>query len=150
MSMHEETLTIGKLSEGFVLDHIKAGFAMTIYRHLKLGKLDCTVAIIKNASSNKMGRKDIIKVACPVDYLDLDVLGFIDHNITVNVIKDGEIIEKKKLSLPTQLVNIIHCKNPRCITTIEQELDHIFFLADEEKEIYRCRYCEEKYRSRRL
>ena len=118
MSTHEETLTIGKLSEGFVLDHIKAGYAMTIYRHLKLGKLDCTVAIIKNASSNKMGRKDIIKVACPVDYLDLDVLGFIDHNITVNVIKDGEIIEKRKLALPKQVVNVISCKNPRCITSI--------------------------------
>ena len=142
MSMHEETLTIGKLSEGFVLDHIKAGYAMTIYRHF--GKLDCTVAIIKNASSNKMGRKDIIKVACPVDYLDLDVLGFIDHNITVNVIKDGEIIEKRKLALPKQVVNVISCKNPRCITSIEQGLDQVFFLADEEREVYRCRYCETK------
>ena len=145
MSIHEETLTIGKLSEGFVLDHIKAGYAMTIYRHLKLGKLDCTVAIIKNASSNKMGRKDIIKVACPVDVLDLDVLGFIDHNITVNVIKDGEIIEKKKLALPKQVVNVISCKNPRCITSIEQGLDQVFFLADEEREVYRCRDCETKY-----
>ena len=147
MSMHEETLTIGKLSEGFVLDHIKAGYAMTIYRHLKLGKLDCTVAIIKNASSNKMGRKDIIKVACPVDYLDLDVLGFIDHNITVNVIKDGEIIEKRKLALPKQVVNVISCKNPRCITSIEQGLDHVFYLSDPDSEIYRCVYCDEKYHS---
>ena len=137
MSMHEETLTIGKLSEGFVLDHIKAGFA------------DCTVAIIKNASSNKMGRKDIIKVACPVDYLDLDVLGFIDHNITVNVIKDGEIIEKRKLALPKQVVNVISCKNPRCITSIEQGLDQVFFLADEEREVYRCRYCETKYEGKK-
>ena len=149
MSIHEQTLTIGKLSEGFVLDHIKAGFAMTIYRHLKLGKLDCTVAIIKNASSNKMGRKDIIKVACPVDVLDLDVLGFIDHNITVNVIKDGVIIEKKKLALPKQVVNVISCKNPRCITSIEQGLDQVFFLADEEKEVYRCRYCETKYEGKK-
>ena len=149
MSMHEETLTIGKLSEGFVLDHIKAGYAMTIYRHLKLGKLDCTVAIIKNASSNKMGRKDIIKVACPVDYLDLDVLGFIDHNITVNVIKDGEIIEKRTLALPKQVVNVISCKNPRCITSIEQGLDQVFFLADEEREVYRCRYCETKYEGKK-
>lgn len=149
MSMHEETLTIGKLSEGFVLDHIKAGYAMTIYRHLKLGKLDCTVAIIKNASSNKMGRKDIIKVACPVDYLDLDVLGFIDHNITVNVIKDGKIIEKRKLALPKQVVNVISCKNPRCITSIEQGLDQVFFLADEEREVYRCRYCETKYEGKK-
>ena len=99
-SLHGSTLSIGALQEGFVLDHIKAGHAMTIYRYLKLGKLDCTVAIIKNATSNKMGRKDIIKVDCPVDYLDLDVLGFIDHNITVNVIKDGKIIDKKTLSLP--------------------------------------------------
>ena len=142
MSMHEETLTIGKLSEGFVLDHIKAGYAMTIYRHLKLGKLDCTVAIIKNASSNKMGRKDIIKVACPVDYLDLDVLGFIDHNITVNVIK-------RKPALPKQVVNVISCKNPRCITSIEQGLDQVFFLADEEREVYRCRYCETKYEGKK-
>ena len=149
MSMHEETLTIGKLSEGFVLDHIKAGYAMTIYRHLKLGKLDCTVAIIKNASSNKMGRKDIIKVECPIEDLNLDVLGYIDHTITVNIIKDAQIVEKKELTLPKQLVNIIHCKNPRCITSIEQELDHVFFLADEENEVYRCKYCEEKYRANR-
>ncbi|MBQ6376943.1 MAG: aspartate carbamoyltransferase regulatory subunit [Lachnospiraceae bacterium] len=139
------TLSIGALNEGFVLDHIEAGHAMTIYRYLKLGKLDCTVAIIKNAVSNKMGRKDIIKVDCPIDYLDLDVLGFIDHNITVNVIKDGEIIEKKRLSLPYQVTNVIKCKNPRCITSIEQGLDQIFILADPEKELYRCRYCEEKW-----
>ncbi len=149
MAHREETLSIGALSEGFVLDHIKAGYAMTIYRHLKLGKLDCTVAIIKNATSNKMGRKDIIKVACPVDYLDLDVLGFIDHNITVNVIKDGQIIEKRKLDLPKQVVNVISCKNPRCITSIEQGLDQIFFLADEEREVYRCRYCETKYEGKK-
>ena len=143
-------LSVGQLNEGVVLDHISAGKAMDLYRYLKLGDLDCCVAIIKNARSNKLGRKDIIKVECPIQDLNLDVLGYIDHTITVNIIKDAEIVEKKKLSLPTQLVNIIHCKNPRCITSIEQELDHIFFLADEEKEIYRCRYCEEKYRSRRL
>ena len=124
--IHDSKLSIGALEEGFVLDHIKAGNAMTIYRDLKLGKLDCTVAIIKNASSNKMGRKDIIKVACPIDYLDLDVLGYIDHNITVNVIKDNKIIEKKRLALPKRIVNVIRCKNPRCITSIEQGLDHIF------------------------
>ena len=143
--LHGSVLSIGALEEGFVLDHIKAGHAMTIYRYLKLGKLDCTVAIIKNASSNKMGRKDIIKVACPIDYLDLDVLGFIDHNITVNVIKDNHIIEKKILSLPEKVTNVIECKNPRCITSIEQGLDQIFILADPEKELYRCRYCEEKW-----
>jgi len=142
---YNDTLSIGALREGFVLDHIKAGNAMTIYHDLKLGKLDCTVAIIKNASSDKMGRKDIIKVACPIDYLDLDVLGFIDHNITVNVIKDGKIIEKRTLNLPKQVVKVISCKNPRCISSIEQGLDQIFILTDEEKEIYRCKYCEEKY-----
>lgn len=140
-----ETLSIGALKEGFVLDHIEAGHAMTIYRYLKLGKLDCTVAIIKNATSNKMGRKDIIKVDCPIDFLDLDVLGFIDHNITVNVIKDNEIIEKKTLELPSQVVNVISCKNPRCITSIEQGLDQVFILADRESETYRCKYCEEKW-----
>lgn len=144
-SLHGSTLSIGALQEGFVLDHIKAGHAMTIYRYLKLGKLDCTVAIIKNATSNKMGRKDIIKVDCPVDYLDLDVLGFIDHNITVNVIKDGKIIDKKTLSLPDSVTNVISCKNPRCITSVETGLDQVFILADPEKELYRCRYCEEKW-----
>lgn len=138
-------LNVGALNEGFVLDHIKAGKAMTIYHDMKLDKLDCTVAIIKNARSNKLGKKDIIKVECPIDQLDLDIVGFIDHNITVNVIKDGVIVEKRELRLPKQIVNVIKCKNPRCITSIEQGLDQIFFLADEEKEIYRCKYCEEKY-----
>ncbi len=140
-------LNVGKLNEGVVLDHIVAGKSMQLYKYLKLDKMDCCVAIIKNAHSNKMGKKDIIKVECPIDQLDLNVLGFIDHNITVNIIKDGEIVSKKELSLPKKLVNIIHCKNPRCITSVEQGIDHIFFLADEEKEIYRCQYCEEKYRS---
>ena len=142
-------LNVGQLSEGVVLDHIKAGKSMTIYHDLELDKLDCCVAIIKNARSNKMGRKDIIKVECPIDTLDLDILGFIDHNITVNIIKDGEIVEKKQLSLPKEVHNVIKCKNPRCITSIEQELDQIFILADPEKEIYRCKYCEEKYRGSR-
>lgn len=142
-------LNVGRLSEGVVLDHIKAGKSMTIYHDLKLDKLDCCVAIIKNARSDKMGRKDIIKVECPIDSLNLDILGFIDHNITVNIIKDGEIVEKKDLSLPKEIRNVIRCKNPRCITSIEQELDHVFILADSEKEIYRCKYCEEKYRGNR-
>ena len=142
-------LNVGQLSEGVVLDHIKAGKSMTIYHDLELDKLDCCVAIIKNARSNKMGRKDIIKVECPIDTLDLDILGFIDHNITVNIIKDGEIVEKKKLSLPKEVHNVIKCKKPRCITSIEQELEQIFILADPEKEIYRCKYCEEKYRGSR-
>ena len=142
-------LNVGQLSEGVVLDHIKAGKSMTIYHDLELDKLDCCVAIIKNARSNKMGRKDIIKVECPIDTLDLDILGFIDHNITVNIIKDGEIVEKKKLSLPKEVHNVIKCKNPRCITSIEQELEQIFILTDTKKEIYRCKYCEEKYRGSR-
>ena len=137
-------LNVGKIEEGFVLDHIKAGKSMSIYHHLQLDKLDCTVAIIKNARSNKMEKKDILKVECDIDTLDLDVLAFIDHNITVNVIKNGEIVDKKELTLPKEIKNIIKCRNPRCITSIEQELPHIFFLADEEKEIYRCKYCEEK------
>ena len=142
-------LNVGQLSEGVVLDHIKAGKSMTIYHDLELDKLDCCVAIIKNARINKMGRKDIIKVECPIDTLDLDILGFIDHNITVNIIKDGEIVEKKKLSLPKEVHNVIKCKNPRCITSVEQELEQIFILSDPKKEIYRCKYCEEKYRGSR-
>lgn len=144
----QETLSIGALKEGFVLDHIKAGMAMTIYRYLHLGRLDCTVAIIKNARSSKMGRKDIIKVECPIDYLDLDVLGFIDHNITVNVIKDSKIIEKKTLSLPHEVRNVIKCKNPRCISSIEQGLDQVFELTDPEHETYRCKYCESQWDGR--
>lgn len=139
-------LNVGKIEEGFVLDHIKAGMSLSIYHHLQLDKLDCTVAIIKNARSNKMGRKDILKVECDINMLNLDILGFIDHTITVNVIKDGKIVEKKKLSLPKEIKNVIKCKNPRCITSIEQELPHIFVLTDAEKEIYRCKYCEEKCR----
>ena len=138
-------LNIGKIEEGFVLDHIKAGKSMQIYQHLGLDKLDCTVAIIRNAKSDKMGKKDILKVECDINTLDLDVLAFIDHNITVNVIKDGEIVDKKELQLPKEIKNIIHCRNPRCITSIEQELPHIFVLSDEKKEIYRCKSCEEKY-----
>lgn len=139
-------LNVGQLNDGVVLDHIEAGKSMSIYHYLALDKMDCCVAIIKNARSNKMGKKDIIKVECPVDMLNLDILGFIDHNITVNIIRNGEIVEKKKLQLPKKIVNVIQCKNPRCITSIEQELDHIFVLSDPAKEIYRCRYCEEKYR----
>ena len=140
-------LNVGKIEEGFVLDHIQAGMAMSIYHHLQLDKLDCTVAIIKNARSDKMGKKDILKVECDVNMLDLDVLGFIDHNITVNVIKNSEIVQKRQLTLPREIKNVLKCKNPRCITSIEQELPHIFVLTDEEKEVYRCKYCEEKYSS---
>ena len=138
-------LNISGIHEGFVLDHIQAGMSMQIYHDLKLDKLDCTVAIIKNARSNKMGRKDIIKVDGNIEKLDLDVLGYIDHNITVNIIHDNKIVEKKSLKLPQKITNVIRCKNPRCITSIEQELPHIFYLADEATETYRCMYCEEKY-----
>lgn len=139
-------LNISGIHEGYVLDHIKAGDSMKIYYDLKLDQLEeCTVAMIMNAKSNKMGRKDIIKAECPVEALDLEILGFIDHTITVNVIKDEKIVEKKPLKLPSKIVNVITCKNPRCITSIEQELDQVFLLSDEKTETYRCKYCEEKY-----
>ena len=138
-------LNISAIKEGYVLDHIKANTSLDLYRDLRLEELDCPVAIIKNVSSNKMGKKDILKVECKLGDINLDILGFIDHNITVNVIKDERIIEKKKLHLPEKVVNVIRCKNPRCITSIEQELDHVFYLTDPEREIYRCKYCEEKF-----
>ena len=138
-------LNISGLNEGIVLDHIEAGKSMDIYYHLGLDKLDCTIAIIKNAKSSKMGKKDIIKIDGGLDIVDLDVLGYIDHNVTVNIIKDNRIVEKRRLKLPKKITNVIQCKNPRCITSIEQELLHVFYLADEEKQIYRCAYCEEKY-----
>lgn len=144
--MVKNTLNVGKISEGFVLDHIEAGKSMEIYKYLNLDKLDCCVAIIKNAKSTKMGKKDIMKIECPIDFMDLDILGFIDHNITVNIIENEEIVSKKELRLPKEITNVIRCKNPRCITSIEQELDHVFVLTDEETETYRCKYCEEKYR----
>lgn len=139
-------LNISGLSEGIVLDHIKAGKSLDIYYQLGLNKLDSQIAIIKNAHSQKMGRKDIIKVEGDVlDRIDLDVLSYIDHSITVNIIRDSKIVEKRVLRLPKQITNVIHCKNPRCITSIEQELPHIFYLSDPEREIYRCRYCDERY-----
>lgn len=138
-------LNISGLKEGLVLDHIEAGKSLDIYYHLGLDKLECQVAIIKNARSNKMGRKDIIKIDGMIDNLDLQVLGYIDHNITVNIIRDDKIVEKKRLSLPAKITNVIQCKNPRCITSMEQELPHIFHLTDDKAEIYRCMYCEEKY-----
>lgn len=139
-------LNISGIQEGYVLDHIKAGMSLRIYHDLKLDKLTKgTVAIIMNAVSSKMGTKDIIKVECPVDSIDLDILGYIDHNITVNIIKDDKIIEKRALTLPKEIKNVIKCKNPRCITSIEQELDQVFFLSDPKTETYRCKYCETAY-----
>ena len=137
-------LNVGNIEEGFVLDHIPAGMSLDIYKYLGLDKLDCTVAIIKNAKSSKLGKKDILKVECNIDILDLDVLAVLNQGITVNVIKGSQITEKKVLELPKEIRGVIKCKNPRCITSIEQELPHIFYLADEEKEVYRCKWCEEK------
>lgn len=140
-------LNVGKIKEGYVLDHIAAGKSLSIYKFLGLDKLDCPVAIIKNARSNKLGKKDILKVECKLDQLDLDILGFIDCNITVNVIKDEKIVQKLDLNLPKMVKNVVKCKNPRCITTIEQELPQIFLLTDPEKGTYRCKYCEEQFNS---
>lgn len=136
-------LKIGRIEEGFVLDHIKAGKSLSLYHHLQLDKKDCTVAMIMNAKSDKMGKKDILKVECDIEEIDMNVLAVIDHNITVNVIKGGQIIAKKDLTLPKEIKNIYKCKNPRCISSIEQELPQIFVL-DEKNETYRCKYCEEK------
>ena len=141
-------LNVGTIQEGFVLDHIQAGKSMDIYKYLHLDQLDCCVAIIKNARSNKMGKKDIMKIECPIDFIDMNVLGFIDHKITINIIKDSEIVDKKTLERPKEVVNVVKCRNPRCITSIEQELEQVFVLTDPRKEIYRCKWCEEKYRGR--
>ena len=132
---------IDSIQNGVVLDHIQAGKSMEIYKYLHLDQLDCSVAIIKNVRSGRMGKKDIIKIDSPME-VDLDVLGYVDPNITVNVIRNGVRVEKKKLEPPQKLVNIIHCKNPRCITMAEPQLDAIFTLSDPEKRIYRCAYCE--------
>ncbi len=134
---------IDSIKNGVVIDHIKAGNSMEIYYHLELDKLDCTVAIIKNVHSKKMGSKDIIKIDSDMQ-VDLDVLGYIDSDITVNIIKDGVLCEKKKLTLPEQIKDVIKCKNPRCITTTEQDLPHIFKLTERETKTYRCIYCEAK------
>ena len=138
-------LNVGKIDEGFVLDHIPAGMSLEIYKYLHLDELDCTVAIIKNAKSNKLGKKDILKVECSVDVLDMDVLAVLNQGITVNVIKDSVIVEKMDPELPKEIKGVITCKNPRCITSIEQELPHIFRLTDSKKKVYRCIYCEEKF-----
>ena len=136
-------MNIDSITNGIVLDHIKAGKSMQIYHDLELDKLDCSVSFIKNVKSNNLGRKDIIKI--DQDYsINLDVLGYIDPDITVSIIKDGKTVEKKKVELPEKLVNIIFCKNPRCITTTEQGIDHIFKLVNREKRTYRCIYCEEE------
>ena len=137
-------LQITSIKNGFMLDHIKAGMGVKIFRYLHLDELGHQVALIINADSKKIGKKDIIKIDGGLDLVDLDVLGYIDCNITVNIIKDGEIIEKMPLSLPKKLTNIIKCGNPRCITSSETNLDQIFYLADASHHTYRCKYCDEK------
>ena len=134
-------MNIDSIKNGYVIDHIEAGKGMQIYEALGLNKLDCQVAIITNAKSKKTGRKDIIKIDKEIA-IDLEVLGFIDHNITVNIVKDDKIIEKRKLSLPEKIVNLAKCNNPRCITSVEKDLDQIFILTDKDNEVYRCKYCE--------
>ena len=136
-------MNIDAIKNGIVIDHIKAGHGMKIFDFLDLDKLDCSVAIIKNAASSKMGKKDIIKIDSDLS-VDLNALGYIDPNITINVIKDGVRVKKYHPELPGTITNIIRCKNPRCITSTEQELPHIFKLTDREKDEYRCLYCESK------
>ena len=136
-------MIIGQIKDGIVLDHITAGRCMDIYNILKLGEMNSTVAMIKNADSGKMGKKDIIKIFESIE-IDLDVLGYIDPGITVNIIRNGELVKRKKLSLPDEVTGVIKCKNPRCITSVEQELPHKFKLTDAENKVYRCIYCESK------
>ncbi len=134
-------MNIDSIKNGYVIDHIQAGKGMEIYELLHLNELDCQVAIITNAKSKKTGKKDIIKIDRDIP-IDLETLGFVDHNITVNVVKDDKIIDKRKLNLPEKIVNVAKCKNPRCITSIERELDQVFILTDKENQVYRCKYCE--------
>ncbi len=136
-------MNVDSIKNGIVIDHITAGRGMELYRLLGLGEADCPVAIIKNVASRKTGKKDIIKVDAAMD-INMDILGYVDPGVTVNVIREGKLIEKKQIALPARLTNVIRCKNPRCITTTEQELAHIFTLTDPEKRVYRCLYCETK------
>ena len=138
-------MNIDGITNGLVIDHIEAGKGMDLYNVLHLGELESTVALIKNVTSHKMGKKDIIKVDEVLD-VDLDILGFIDPNITVNIIKDNVRVAKKHIELPKMVKNIIKCKNPRCITSVEQEIVHEFRLVDKEKKIYRCCYCDAEHR----
>ena len=136
-------MNIDSIINGIVIDHIAAGRGMMLYKLLHLDRLDCSVAIIKNVHSNKMGKKDIIKVDAAID-LNTDVIGYVDPYATVNIICDGKLVEKKAIVLPERLVNVIRCKNPRCISSTEQELPQVFMLTDRENRVYRCRYCETK------
>ena len=136
-------MNIDSIRNGIVIDHITAGRGMEIYRLLGLDKLDCSIAIIKNVHSNKMGKKDIIKIDDDIE-LDMTVLGYVDPGVTIDIIKDSKLVEKKRATLPLEIKNVIFCKNPRCITSTEQELPHIFKLTDEKNRIFRCIYCETK------
>ncbi len=136
-------MNIDSIKNGIVIDHITAGKGMEIYKLLGLDSLDCSVALIKNVASRKMGKKDIIKIDSDFD-VDTDILGFVDPDVTVNIIKDGKTAEKKTIGLPERLTNVLVCKNPRCISVTEQELPQIFKLTDKERRVYRCLYCETK------
>ncbi len=136
-------MIIGQIKDGIVLDHITAGLGMTLYNFLGLDELDCQVALIKNAESVKMGKKDIIKIDKVID-INMDALGYLDPGVTVNIIKDGKLAKRQNIDIPERIENVIKCKNPRCITTVEQELPHIFTLRDKENRVYRCLYCESK------
>ena len=142
-------MTVDGIENGIVLDHIEAGKAMLVYKYLHLDKLDSQVALIQNCSSRKMGKKDIVKISEDLD-IDLDVLGYIDPGITVNYIKDGKRVDKKTLQLPETLTNVLKCKNPRCIISIEQELPQVFKIVDRTKSLYRCMYCDTIVRSEEL
>ena len=139
-------LNIDSIQNGIVIDHIQAGKGMRIYELLELDKLDCCVALIKNARSSKLGRKDIIKIEGDLA-INFDVLGFIDNNITVCTIKNGDLVKKENIVLPRRIKNVVKCKNPRCITSTEENLDQIFVLCDEKAHRYRCLYCEQAYKS---
>ena len=136
-------MNIDSIKNGYVIDHIQAGKGMQIYEDLNLDELECAVAIIKNVKSQKMDKKDIIKIDSDID-LNVNILGYIDPNITINIVKDSKIIKKYHPELPKKIVNIVKCKNPRCITSVEQELDQVFILTDKDNKIYRCKYCESK------
>ena len=136
-------MIIGKIENGIVLDHIKAGAGMKLYKILGLDSLDCQVALIKNAESQKLGRKYIIKIDRIID-VNLDAIGYIDAGITVNIIENGKLAKRTHIEPPEEITDVIKCKNPRCITTTEQELPHVFKLTDRENLVYRCIYCESK------
>lgn len=136
-------MNIDSIKNGIVIDHITAGKGIELYQLLNLDGIDCSVAFIKNVNSKKMGKKDIIKIDADIN-INMDILGYVDPDVTVDIIKDGVLVEKKKIELPKTLKNVLFCKNPRCITTTEQEIEHVFNLTDKEERIYRCIYCESK------